>query len=97
MTDNQSTAELIAEQLHAGVSPQALIKTGYSRATVYRVKHRIDAGTPAGGKVSTKQKKAASSGQTSAASTTRVRLTQEEITLPGEMFILYEMVKTNFP
>ena len=95
---NQSTAEIIEAQLRSGIPPGELVKNGFPNSTVYRIKNRIEGNAPSGSgrRRSPKNRDATTQGQSSS-SYTRVRLSQEEITLPGEMFILYEMVKTNFP
>ena len=95
---NQSTAEIIEAQLRSGIPPGELVKNGFPNSTVYRIKNRIEGKPSSGsGRRRSPKNREAPSQQQSTSSSTKVRLTQEEITLPGEMFILYEMVKTNFP
>jgi len=98
---NLKRNEEIWQRLRVGENPLAIVADGFNRDTVYRTKKKVERGeqSPLEKRLATTLTPATlpshSSGSeqgvsANPASDTLVRLTQQQIVLPGAMFILYD-------
>jgi len=104
---NLERNEEIWRRLRVGENPLAIVADGFNRDTVYRTKKKVERGeqSPLEKRLAATLAPATlpshSSSETGVsanpASDTLVRLTQQQIVLPGAMFILYDHVRAMNP
>ncbi len=97
MPQNLERNEEIWRRLRVGENPLAIVADGFNRDTVYRTKKKVERGeqSPLEKRLAATLPSHSSGGSeqgvsANPASDTLVRLTQQQIVLPGAMFILYD-------
>ena len=104
-TAQKPSTAYITERLQAGAKPGEVIKEGYSSSTVYGVANKLkkgqatpqEDGAPLVGPSQPFQNRKGRTTPTSNSTGTRARITQEEIIIPGHIFLWYDLMREAFP
>ena len=104
-TAQKPSTAYITERLQAGAKPGEVIKEGYSSSTVYGVAKKLKKGqpipqeeaAPVVGPSQPFQNRKGRMTPTSNSTGTRARITQEEINIPGHIFLWYDLLREVYP
>ena len=108
-TGQKASTAYITERLQSGAKPRELIKEGYARSSVYSIvrKLKVVPGKEAAGEAEAwrdapavsepRPTRKARTTPPSNSTGTRARITQEEIIIPGHLFLWYDLVREAHP
>ena len=98
-TQVKASTAYITERLQSGAKPRDLINEGYANSSVYNIVRKLKAAPRQEAAAPTEplQPRKARTTPSSNSTGTRARITQEEIIIPGHLFLWYDLVREAHP
>ena len=98
-TQVKASTAYITERLQSGAKPRDLINEGYANSSVYNIVRKLKAAPRQEAAAPTEpvQPRKARTTPPSNSTGTRARITQEEIIIPGHLFLWYDLVREAHP